>query len=378
MRLSELQKVWEDWARADPLWAILSDPTKTQRRWDRDAFFSTGREEVEAVMADLESRGIQVKRGRCLDFGCGVGRLTQALAEFFEVCDGVDISPTMLLKAQEFNIFPDRCFYRLNDKPDLSIYPGRSFDFIYSNIVLQHIKPHLSERYVREFVRLLTDGGVAMFQVPSVFLGASTGLQLPAGAHRAALSLADGLPTLVSGRRSFLRVEIRNDSPDSWPLGSRVNLGNHWRGQDGETLLRLDDGRANLPKDLEPGQTAVVDLVIQAPAKPGSYVLELDMVEEGVCWFGDRGSPTRRLPVHVAAAPGKRWSVLARRRPSGEDGGDSAPRPFEMHALPRDRVVAAVTESGGRMLHIEPYNPSGEGWESYRYYVTTAARPASG
>jgi len=41
-----------------------------------------------------------------------------------------------------------------------------------------------------------------------------------------------------------------------------------------------------------------------------------------------------------------------------------------MYALPRTAVVAAVEESGGSFLAIEEYNPSGPGWESYRYYVT--------
>ena len=47
-------------------------------------------------MQDLTERDLSVRRSRSLDFGCGIGRLTQAMAEFFEVCDGVDISPTMI------------------------------------------------------------------------------------------------------------------------------------------------------------------------------------------------------------------------------------------------------------------------------------------
>ena len=65
-------------------------------------------------MRDLDARGLSVRKGRCLDFGCGIGRLTQALTEFFDVCDGVDISPTMIREAQEGNGYPDRCFFWMN------------------------------------------------------------------------------------------------------------------------------------------------------------------------------------------------------------------------------------------------------------------------
>jgi SAM-dependent methyltransferase len=363
MRLTELQKVWEDWARADPLWAILSDPAKTQGRWDREQFFSTGREEIEAVMAHLDQKGVDLRRGRCLDFGCGVGRLTQGLAAFFDACDGVDISPTMVSQAQEFNRYPDRCFFHVNDKPDLKIFPNKSFDFIYSNIVLQHIKPEVSEGYVREFVRLLSDGGLALFQVPSAFVGIPPRQKLPEDAYLARLTLAEELPALMAG--------CRYASQSPWPRPSGVNLGNHWRRGD-ESMLVLDDGRSSLAAELQPGQATVLDLVVTTPTTAGSYILEMDMVEEDVCWFADRGSSTLRVLVQVSAAVTKPRRVLSWRRTSSSAAAKATPRLFEMHALHRDRVCAAVQESGGRILHVESYNPAGEGWESYRYYVTTA------
>jgi SAM-dependent methyltransferase len=367
MPLSALQKVWEDWAQSDPLWAILSDPAKSHRRWDRDEFFLTGKAEVDAVMHELDQRGIAVHRNRCLDFGCGVGRLTQALAEYFEICDGVDISPTMIREAQANNGHPDRCFFWLNDQDNLQIFPSDRFDFIYSNIVLQHIEPDVSERYVREFVRLLADGGIAMFQIPSRFIPPPEE-RLPDGAHLASLALAGKVPALVAGRHSLIRIEVRNGSVARW-RSPRLSLGNHWRGADGR-LLVLDDGRMALIDELQPGAAAVLELPVRAPERSGSYLLEFDMVEEGICWFADRGSASLQIPVVVAPAS-RRYRFFA---PRGRQQPDSParPAPFALHALHRDRVVAAVREEGGRVVAVESYNPVGEGWESYRYYVTTA------
>src|SRR5689334_495304 len=89
-------RVWEDWARADPYWAILSDPTRKGGKWDLDEFYRSGVDEIGFVLRQLEARQLKVARGRALDFGCGAGRLSQALAGEFEHVDGVDISETMV------------------------------------------------------------------------------------------------------------------------------------------------------------------------------------------------------------------------------------------------------------------------------------------
>jgi SAM-dependent methyltransferase len=368
MRLSALQQVWEDWARADPLWAILSDPSKSHGRWDRDEFFSTGRDEIRGLMEDLSERDIAVRRHRSLDFGCGIGRLTQAMAEFFDVCDGVDISPTMIRKARDDNRHPDRCFFWLNDQPDLGIFPSNTFDFIYSNIVLQHIEPDVSERYVREFVRLLADGGIAVFQVPSRFVPPPV-KRLPDGAHLASLALAGAVPALVPDQHRVIRVEVRNQSGLCWPAGPRLAVGNHWRGAEGD-LLVLDDGRAALAEQLDPGVATLLDLPVRVPATPGAYVLEVDLVEEGVCWFADRGSVPLRIAVAVAPEP-RRLRLFASRQAHRKATEIIEPTLFSMHALPKDRVIAAVEEAGGQLVDVESYNPAGEGWESYRYFVTS-------
>ncbi len=60
----------------------------------------------------------------------------------------------------------ERCNYHVNTVADLSLFPDGAFDFIYSNITLQHIPPEASEAYIGEFMRVLRPGGIALFQVP--------------------------------------------------------------------------------------------------------------------------------------------------------------------------------------------------------------------
>jgi ubiquinone/menaquinone biosynthesis C-methylase UbiE len=80
-----------------------------------------------------------VNPARALDFGCGVGRLAQALLPRFERVDGVDIAPSMLELAARYNKDPARCVFHLNERADLALFPDRSFTFIYTSLVLQHV-----------------------------------------------------------------------------------------------------------------------------------------------------------------------------------------------------------------------------------------------
>ena len=75
---------WDALARLDPLWAILSRPDRRGGGWSLDAFFATGDDEVESVLARREAQPDRF--GVALDFGCGVGRLARALSTRFERC----------------------------------------------------------------------------------------------------------------------------------------------------------------------------------------------------------------------------------------------------------------------------------------------------
>ena len=52
--LDKLQKVWQALAQDDPMWAILSDPEKRGRKWNRNEFFETGTREIRALFQTLE------------------------------------------------------------------------------------------------------------------------------------------------------------------------------------------------------------------------------------------------------------------------------------------------------------------------------------
>lgn len=165
MSLGFLQENWEKFGKSDPLWAVLTYPDKKGGKWKIDEFFKTGDEEIRRLMAEV---GHHVKtRGRALDFGCGVGRLTQALAQFFQEVIGVDIAPEMIRLANENNRHPKTCHFVLNETDNLKRFPNDHFDFIYSNITFQHMRARYTKGYLEEFLRILKPRGLAVFQLPS-------------------------------------------------------------------------------------------------------------------------------------------------------------------------------------------------------------------
>lgn len=167
MNLKQLGQNWHEFGRRDPLWAILSLPGKEGRKWDLQEFFLTGQVEIEKALEFVASQDLRINYGRALDFGCGAGRLTQALAKHFDEAYGVDIAPSMIELAVTYNQYPDSCHYELNTKPDLSQFVDCHFDFIYSCRVLQHMKPEYALQYIGEFIRLLKPGGAIVIQEPT-------------------------------------------------------------------------------------------------------------------------------------------------------------------------------------------------------------------
>ncbi len=152
-------------SQIDPLWAILTDPDKRGGKWDLAEFFARGEADVAELMNKVQLVGLPEKRTKCLDFGCGIGRLTRPMRDYFTDCSGIDLSQGMVAQAKRFT--PECTFYQ-NSHPDLSMFDTSSFDFVYSLIVLQHLESQQEIlRYVEEFLRVIVPRGLAVFQVPA-------------------------------------------------------------------------------------------------------------------------------------------------------------------------------------------------------------------
>jgi ubiquinone/menaquinone biosynthesis C-methylase UbiE len=167
MKLFNTRRHWNRLARTDPLWAVLTQPEKQGNRWEAGEFFANGRNIVTHELTGIRTRCPTLRTGTALDFGCGVGRLSQALADHFDSVTGIDISEEMLALARSYNRHGARVRYLHNPHPDLRLLPDNTLDFVFSLITLQHMEPAYARAYIAEFVRVAAPGGVIFFQLPS-------------------------------------------------------------------------------------------------------------------------------------------------------------------------------------------------------------------
>jgi SAM-dependent methyltransferase len=200
MKLSRARRHWEALGKTDPLWAILSEDAVRDNRWEIDEFFATGESEIAELMSYVATLDVELDRRSALDFGCGVGRLTRALAERFGEVWGIDIAPSMIELARRYDRHPDRCHFAVNMRSDLQMFGNDRFGFVYSSIVLQHIEPRYQERYLSEFIRVLAPGGLLVFQLPSEPI-------VPTGGGAKGVMRSAAPPALLAGYRK-VRQEL--------------------------------------------------------------------------------------------------------------------------------------------------------------------------
>lgn len=156
------ERDWEELAEVDPLWAVLSDPSRRGGRWQLDEFLATGEADVDRVLRVAGELGRPARCGRVLDFGCGVGRVTRAFARHFDEAVGVDVATGMVEHARRLHAdVPNARFETISQLED------GAFDLVYSRIVLQHLpRPADALGFVDDFLRATRPDGLVVFQLP--------------------------------------------------------------------------------------------------------------------------------------------------------------------------------------------------------------------
>jgi len=101
------------------------------------------------------------------------------------------------------------------------------------------------------------------------------------------------------GERFSLPVRVTNTSKITFLCGYQTfGLSYHLLSSDGVSL-RHDHDRNFFQEPLDPGDESLITLSIIAPDAPGNYLLEIDIVWEGVAWFKDKGNPTCMVGLEV-------------------------------------------------------------------------------
>lgn len=170
-----VQETWERLGREEPHYSVITSefykPSRIQGNLAE--FYDTGRHECQRLLQTLARNGVDPSQLKtCLEFGCGVGRITRWLCGHFDMVYGCDISLAHLGIARE-HFAAERIanaeFSHLRRVQDIHELPR--VDLVYSILVLQHNPPPVMRQIIRGFLRALNPGGIAFFQVPTYRAG---------------------------------------------------------------------------------------------------------------------------------------------------------------------------------------------------------------
>jgi SAM-dependent methyltransferase len=111
----------------------------------------------------------------------------------------------------------------------------------------------------------------------------------------------EGPVTVRSDSQFRPTVVVVNNGWDRWRSDGvhPVHVSYHWLDAKGAEVVDFNGARSQLPRELGPGDRCRVQMIVDAPPKPGRYVLAIDLVREGVTWFSETGAPWKTVPVTV-------------------------------------------------------------------------------
>lgn len=148
---------WRELGKSQPYWGVITQPdyrTENLTPARLDAFYASGVAEIADIARRIAAVTGVTPQGRALDFGCGTGRLAEAMASYAQTI-GCDISPGMLVEARK----------RGGKAHYVDTLPDGPFDWINSYIVFQHIPPERGLPLMETLLARLAPGGVVSLQV---------------------------------------------------------------------------------------------------------------------------------------------------------------------------------------------------------------------
>jgi hypothetical protein len=140
----------------------------------------------------------------------------------------------------------------------------------------------------------------------SLFLSSCSGEKQSSGQEKAGADYSAALESEVKEYHSFggesfeIPLRLHNTGTNPWFSQGKnpCFLSYHlldWSGK----ILRFDNPRTSFPRMISPGETVGIRVKVQTPLTKGKYILEFDLVREGLAWFVDSGGVTLRIPVTV-------------------------------------------------------------------------------
>src|SRR5258706_892616 len=176
--IDRIRNAWTHLGEVRPHYSVLTNRKYLPETLDAESiedFYSSGVGEVAAITAILKRYGKSDLGSQvCVEYGCGLGRVTLPLAKTFKRVHAYDISGNHLALARK------RAFDADIHNVEFHLCPAKvvienleGCDVLYSRIVFQHNPPPIIRELIGAALTSLHPGGIAIFQVPTYWRGYS-------------------------------------------------------------------------------------------------------------------------------------------------------------------------------------------------------------
>jgi 2-polyprenyl-3-methyl-5-hydroxy-6-metoxy-1,4-benzoquinol methylase/uncharacterized membrane protein YgaE (UPF0421/DUF939 family) len=166
--LSHVKEAWNHLGITRPHHSVLTGKEFLPENIEKniDTFFSSGLDEAQRIFRTLSRFNFSGQGKTCVEYGCGVGRVTTGLARYFSKIHAYDISEHHLSLARQHlnqsgvtNVHFHLCAENM-------LLPLHKCDFFYSRIVFQHNPPPVIAQLIENALDSLNQNGIAIFQLP--------------------------------------------------------------------------------------------------------------------------------------------------------------------------------------------------------------------
>jgi SAM-dependent methyltransferase len=154
-----IRSFWDQAAKDNPYWYVSSFGAYNADR-NLEEFWASGR----SIWSDIKrATGYSPNsEDTVVEIGCGVGRLTRAIAVEFGQVIAVDISENMLDIAKQANL--KNVDFRLANGFTLPEIQDKSVNFVLGYCVFQHLPSNVAlQSYLTEMCRITKSGGMIAF-----------------------------------------------------------------------------------------------------------------------------------------------------------------------------------------------------------------------
>ncbi|WDN90791.1 hypothetical protein BuS5_03762 [Desulfosarcina sp. BuS5] len=138
-----------------------------------------------------------------------------------------------------------------------------------------------------------------------VYLGISCTCAFCSPEYSAQISFVGKTVDKYDFERITIPIMVKNTGSKTWDsFASKgpVFISYHLLSGDNGKMLIYDNIRTPFRQAIASGTKQIINLNVQ-PLQPGKYILQIDLVAEGVIWFNDQGTKPLNVPLNIIQSP---------------------------------------------------------------------------